>query len=150
MREHCECISENPGGRPSWSLRYVWSVCYLSFLSQICRSDLWFQGCVWHPHLLTDDIREPYFIRGLSAWFIWGYWSRPLNGCFILVVYFGYIVCFCNASVFETMIQRLEFGVALVGGHDLGSKRTLGCLVFTDWFTCNWDDRSEYEKPERD
>ena len=76
----------------------------------------------------------------------WIHWSRPLNGCLVVVVYFNPRLCLCNPDVIWNMLQVLEFCGALVGGHDFGFTGTEGCLIFMDWFPCNWATRSADKK----
>ena len=44
------------------------------------------------------------------------------------------------------MLKGFQFGGALIGGNYFGLTRTEGWLALTDWFPCNWDARSAYEK----
>ena len=89
---------------------------------------------------------KPYFIWGLSAWWLWGPWSLPLNVCLVVVVYLSPSKLFWNSDVVGTMLQVLEFSGALAGGHDFGFTGTEGGLILMDWFPCNWDPIASEEK----
>ena len=68
MWRNCVTIlKKRLGVKSSLNLWGFWSVCHLSSPLWICRLDLWLLGYVPRQHLLTDEIREPYFLWGLSV-----------------------------------------------------------------------------------
>ena len=79
MRERYDYTSERLGVRPSLNPLDYWSVCCLSSTFWICILDLWCLGYVPRQYPLNDDIREPYFLWGLSDWCIFRSLKPPIK-----------------------------------------------------------------------
>ena len=73
-----------------------------------------------------------------------------MNGCVVVIAYFGPSIFFFNSYVVGTVFQGLYLCGALFISHDFSFTGIEGCLVLTDEFPRNRSARAADEKPDRE